>query len=475
MSIRNLDWSPLDLDSDPVWADPDAVKAAQRRYQHIATTIDDLLAKLWKVVDASSDSLAGRYVEGLRSDAESVGARLYKAAVRYHDAADEIAKYEPDLHRALSETAGALAEANEAQSARFKALSMPDPQQKPDGSTSVAEQHKGRDKDKATADADAALAAAKQRLNTALSDLNVAGKRLGDAVSCGRYQDGLTDTLADKIDAVFAKIATAFGVIGMTLAVIGILIPGVNVLALTGVAVGVVSLVANSTLYAHGKGSLVDVVLGAVGLGLAGVGAFTSVVGKGMSSGARTLGNLAGRPRLVPENPPQLHWGRGAPAELQPLGPAARTGDAPAVVTRIKPAPGDFVVPTNPATQWKNTSEWFNNPATNWLLNKSGQTTPDIGFWKSAGVQAKGAGSMWGTLFSDPSKFAKTWTGDVIGGLGGAREQAAVMAAVGGRISPLWHVWGGLNGAFNMGGLIYTGGRLEGWIPAVRPPSQVGQ
>jgi hypothetical protein len=114
-------------------------------------------------------------------------------------------------------------------------------------------------------------------------------------------------------------------------------------------------------------------------------------------------------------------------------------------------------------------SDWFNNPATNWLLGKLGVITPDIGFWQSAGMQFGKAGELWGTLFSNPVKFLTDWAG-VIGGLSGFRDLAAVMAAVGGKISPLWFVWGGLNGAFGMGGLIYTGGRLVGWIPSVNPP-----
>jgi hypothetical protein len=45
------------------------------------------------------------------------------------------------------------------------------------------------------------------------------------------------------------------------------------------------------------------------------------------------------------------------------------------------------------------------------------------------------------------------------------------MSAIGDTISPLWFVWGGLNGLFGMGaGFVYTGGRLVGWIPAVNPP-----
>ena len=475
MTVRNLgDWSPLDLDSDPVHADPEVVRAAQQRYQHIAETIDDATAKLQKIVDTNSDSLAGQYVEGLRSGASSLNDRLSKAAVRYHDVANEINKYEPDLDQGLSETAGALTDAEGAKSAQTKAKGMPDPQKGSDGTVSPDEQQKGDAKTKATGAADSQLAAAKTRLTNALDALNTAGKRFGDAVNEKKYNDGLTDSFKDKLDAVMAKISQIFAIIGMVLAVLAILIPGVDVLVIAGVVAGAVTLIANIVLYKDGKGSVVDVVLGALGLGLAGLGAIASVAAKGLASAAKTLGNLAGRPRPITTNPPQLHWGPGAPIELQPVGPAAGAGarTGPSVTTGVNTVPGDFVVPVNPATGWTNMSDWFNNPATNWLLGKAGAVTPEIGFWESAGMQFKGAGDLWGKLFSNPLEFGKTWAG-VIGGLSGFRDLSAIMAAVGGKISPLWYVWGGVNGAFGMGGLIYTGGRLVGWIPSVNPPGVV--
>lgn len=231
MTVRNLgDWSPLDLDSDPVYADPDMVVSAQKRYDHIATTIDDAVTKLQMIVDTNSESLAGQYVEGLKTDVGSLKDRLSKAAVRYHDVANEIGKYEPDLDRGLSETAGALADAEAAGTELTKANSMPDPQKGADGTVSPAEQQKGDDKTKATSHADSDLTAAKNRLNSALDALNVAGKRFGDAVNCKKYDDGLTDSYKDKLDAIMAKISQIFAIIGMILGALAILIPGVDVL-----------------------------------------------------------------------------------------------------------------------------------------------------------------------------------------------------------------------------------------------------
>ncbi|MEZ0068227.1 hypothetical protein ABIA32_004251 [Streptacidiphilus sp. MAP12-20] len=492
MSIRNLDWSPLELDSDPVYADPDVVRAAQQRYSHIATTIDDAVAKLGQIVDTNSGSLAGQYVEGLKSDAGSLKDRLSKAAVRYHDVANEIGKYEPDLDQGLSETAGALTDAESAQGQQTKAQAMPDAQKNPDGTTSPQEQQKGADKNKANSDADAAMAAAKTRLNNALDALNVAGKRFADAVSARRYDDGLTDTYKDKLDAVMAKISQIFAIIGMILGALAILIPGVDVLVIAGVVAGAITLVANIVLYHDGKGSVLDVVLGAIGLGMAGLGAIVSVVGKGISSIAKATA-LAERPggaggiELVPLKPPgnatipnfsrpfgpgNARPGGPVPNYSRPFGP----GNVPITgkpVPPIRPEPTG-PPPPNAAADWKNLSDWFNNPATNWLIGKTGGTIPEVGFWGSAGTQFQDVGKLWGTLLTDPAKFGKDFA-SIIAGVKGPLDLSGIVGAAGlGKISPLWFVWGGINGAFGVGaGFVYTGGRLMGWIPAVNPPGQV--
>ncbi|WP_327071292.1 hypothetical protein OG500_37235 [Kitasatospora sp. NBC_01250] len=503
MSIRHLDWSPLDRDSDPVHADPDVVVAAQKRYALIATTIDDATAKLQQIVSTNSDSLAGKYVQGLKSEASSLNDRLSKAAVRYHDVANEINKYEPDLDQGLSETAGALTDAEAAKNAQTKANGMPDPQKSSDGTTTPAEQQKGTDKSKAQSDANASMTAAKTRLNNALDALNVAGKRFGDAVSARRYDDGLTDSYKDKLDAVMAKISQIFAIIGMILGALAILIPGVDVLVIAGVVAGAVTLIANVVLYHDGKGSVVDVVLGVIGLGMAGLGAVVSLVGKGLSAGAKAAAALGGKTpkpivtqggnniQMVPLRPPGGGGGGGGvPNFSRPFGP----GNTPRPIpnfSRPLPKPGNTPgnVPGRPvpnfsrplpkpapnaASDWQNLSDWFNNPATNWVLGKLGVITPDTGFWASAWAQLKGAGDMWATLLTDPAKFGKDFA-SIITGLKGPLDLAAIMKAGGlGGISPLWFAWGGLNGAFGIGaGFIYTGGRLMGWIPAVNPPGQV--
>lgn len=464
MSIRNLgDWSELDQDRDPVYADPDRVRAAQKGYQHISTTIDNTVTRLQKIVDANSDGLAGQYVSELQDSAGSIVDRLSKAGVRYRDVADQIARYEPDLDQGLAETAAALNDARAAQTAQAKASAMPDPQKAPDGTTSFVEMQKGTAKSNVTDQANSDLDAAKKRLNAALDALNAAGKRFGDAVNGNNYNDGLTDTFWDRLDAIFAEISKYLGYIGIALAALAFLIPGLNVLLLVGVVAGVASLVVDSVLFAHGKGSLLDVVMDSVGLGLAGLGAVASVIGaklaKAAKSTAKLIAEFSGR---TPK--PQLEFthitGEG---HLIPAVAGGTAKDSMVIVTETT-FTADAAKLKNAATEWEHMSDWFNNPATNWLLNKAGVVTPEINFKNSAKIQLKDAGEIWANLLKNPSKSGKEWL-DAVGGLSGVRELEEVTGAIDGKISPLWYVWGGTNTVLGLGQLAYSIGRTAHRIP----------
>jgi hypothetical protein len=484
MGIRNLgDWSALDLDSDPVYADPDKVASAQQRYQNIATTIDDAVSRLQKVMDDNSDGLVGQYIEGLRSSAGSLHDRLSKAGTRYHDVADQIKIYEPELQHGLDETAGALTDANNATDAQTKADGMPDPQKGSDGSITPAEQQKGTDKTNAKNQADDALNAAKNRLNAALDQLNVAGKRLGDAVNSKNYDDGLSDSWKDKLDAVLAKISEYLGYIGMALGALALLIPGVDLIVLAGVAVGAASLIVNSILFHDGKGSLLDVIFGAVGLGLGFVGIGASQLAKGLSDDAKVLAGLTERPGA-----PQLGFTEDAFGEdfgainLRPMGGGPAAGPNPSAMNDQ----WLFDPVTNAATKWNHLSDWYNNPVANsalsWLGGKLGQlpgkwgiyggamgAQPEVGFWGSFLQQGADAWKMWKGLGTDPLKALGDFAG-VFGGWSGYKSLSGVLGAVGGKMNPAWYVWGGFNALFGLGiGIGYTGGRESGLIPAVNP------
>lgn len=437
MSVRNLgDWSPLDLDSDPVYADPDKIDEAQKRYQKISDTLDDAIAKLTKIVDQGSDSLAGQYVEGLKSDASDVKDSLSKASVRYRDVASQIKIYQPHLQEGLDETAGALDDARDAKDAQTKAKAMPDGKKNDDGTLSPDEQQIQDAKDKATNAADDALSAAKNRLNNAMNALNTAGKAFGDAVNCNNYDDGLTDSLKDKIDAVFKEIGYVFGIIGMILGVLAILIPGVDLIVFAGLAAGVVSLVSSAVLYADGDGSLLDVVLGAVGLGVGIAGLGLGALGKGLG-----LGKLGSDPQGAPKidfapgwsgKPPKISWDENGDPVWEG---GAGSGDH-----------GWVSGAGNGKVDWPE-GPGVGDPV---LVPPPPEIPP--AFW---------------TQFT--GYLGKVW--EALSGLSNAKDLSKALLALGfGKIPWLSFTWGGFNSIFNLANLIIAGGEATKWFPDVNPP-----
>jgi hypothetical protein len=264
-------------------ADPANIESTQKRYQHISDTLDDAVTKLQQIVDNGSEGLIGQWIDPLKDDAKSIKDDLAKAGVRYHDVASQITVYEPDLEHEKTEITAALTDGSTANSALTSAKAMPDPQKGSDGTISTQEQQKGTDKQNAINDAGGKISAAKNRLTAALDALDVSGKRLGDAVNCKNYDDGLTDSLKDKILAVFKIISKIFGVIALILTALAFLIPGVNLLVIGGIVAGAVLLISDSVLYANGQGDLSSVLLDAFGLGLgglaAGIGKIAGIVG----------------------------------------------------------------------------------------------------------------------------------------------------------------------------------------------------
>ena len=288
MSVRNLgDWSPLDLDKDPIYTDVERIEEARKRYHKIAVTIDDAITRLGKIVDVGSDNLVGQYVEGLKSEATSIRDNLTKAKVRYDDVASEIKKYQPNLDLALDDTEKALVAARAARAARSTADDMADPQPVEDGTIPPEEQEKSVLKKRAIEDADSDLTNAKNKLTNAMDALNTAGKSFGDAVNSKRYEDGLSDSGWDKFINSLKIVAKVFSWIGIAIAILAIFIPGVGVIV-AGLMAGVITLGIDIALYAYGEGSIADVVMAAVGLGLFAVAGLSAL---------RGLGSVAKGPR----------------------------------------------------------------------------------------------------------------------------------------------------------------------------------
>ncbi|MDW5323209.1 hypothetical protein [Plantactinospora sp. KLBMP9567] len=298
-------------------ADPTQIQAAQKRYQHISTTIDDAVTKLQKIVDTGGEGLRGQWVEPLRKDAESLKSSLSKAAVRYHDVAIEIDRYEEELRHAITKVDAATAAEEEWSASLDKANAMPDPQPHPDGTIPPEEQRKADEKKGAQEEADREIEAAKDRLTSALNDLDVAGKSFGDKVNCKNYDDGLTDKINWRVVGIFKWISRIFGIIAIILTGLAVLVPMIAALAVVGpiaaaalpyIAVaGAVAtaglLIADSVLLAGGVGSVLSVVLDVFALVFAGLGAAVVLFGKQIEAFTkliRGLGNWKFKPVIGP-------------------------------------------------------------------------------------------------------------------------------------------------------------------------------
>lgn len=289
-------------------ADLKEVHDAQVRYQLVSDTLNDTVSKLAKIMGAGEESLRGEWVQGLKDDAEGLKDRLDKAAVRYNDVANEIKIYEPALETAIDEVNSAERAESEGNASLSKANSMPDPQKDAEGNISPEEQQKATDKQRAQDDANGAVTAAKNKLQGALDALESAGRRLGDAVNEKNYKDGLTDKIGWGVMSFFTKFTEVFGWIVLALSALAILVPGVGTAILAAVA-GAVMLIADSVLLGGGDGSVLSVVLGAVGLGFVGAGALAGIfsnMAKNLAGLIKTIGKIKFNPFWKPGSGAQI-------------------------------------------------------------------------------------------------------------------------------------------------------------------------
>lgn len=438
------DWAVVGWDDDPVkGGDLTKVKEFRRRYVEISETITSAVSRLDRIVSHGSEGLAGKYAEGLKEDAGKLRGGLGKAAVRYADVAREVVAYEPELESAITETRAGLAQAQTGTAALAVAQALPDGVPADDGTLSADETTKNAVKRDRVATAGGDVTAAKRRVQTAFDRLQVAGKRLGDAVNCKNYDDGLTDSGWDKFLAVLKKISKALAIIAMVLAVLCFIFPGVALLVAASVVVAVAAVVVAGILYAKGEEGLPDLLFAIFGVVLLGGATVASLIGRSIGQAAR----------------------------------ASRTaiGETLSAIPMNSFGPGGRILPTigRNAAQWRNQSDWFDNPLTAMLMRGAGRPglVPDVGFWRSSVQQMRSGLDLWKSLGSSPGTFFREWAG-VVGGWGGYRSIAGLQQITGAATHSSWWVWGVGNSIFTIGtGLIWTGGRTEWrdwrdqWIP----------
>lgn len=428
-------------------ADRERVAVAATRYAEIADTLRSAVGRLEKVVAAGSEGMVGQSVDAIREDAQGARDKLAKAAVRYEDAAREIAIYLPELDAVTEEVRRAEAEAEEARSSAAAAAGLP--QGVPDDEGVLSDEERAKDEERLarTTQAQDAAAGARARLEGALGRLDAAGRRLGDNVNAQRYDDGLSDTVKDKFLAALNIIAKVLTAIGMVLALLCIVFPGVAALVLAAVGVAVASLVATSILYAEGKEGLVDLVLAIVGVLTFGIGSAISLGGKVLAVAGRTFDGMSD---LL----------RGAMTGFRGMGRAAGPGGI-----ELRTMGG---VADDAGRAWRNQSDWFNNRWVNDLLGKVNPLLkPEVGLWQSSKEQWQAAIDMWKAFPGAKSDTLWKWLGTT-GGWSGYTARIQSLAGLQTFASPLWAVWGGFSVLSGVFGIVWGGGRMpeENGIPA---------
>jgi hypothetical protein len=278
MPARAGNWELLHESSDPVVADVATVQDLVHYYTTIAQEISAESDVLRRIGDGDTAEFKGESADAVRKKSKDVAESLQKMSGRYDAIRDALTGYLPELERALSESAAALRDAEDASASGARAASMADPSQNraQDAPPLTSDEQgaidaKHRAESAASDGADAAVA----RLRRAVDGINGAGKAAASTIRAA-WDDGLHDSLGDKIKAFFSKllkiIVKIFTYIGIALAALAILIPGVGMLTFMAAVAASVVLVANITLAGMGEGSWLDVITSAVGLVLVGVG-----------------------------------------------------------------------------------------------------------------------------------------------------------------------------------------------------------
>jgi hypothetical protein len=302
MPVREGNWGLLGESTDPVIADTGVMQQLITYYKDMASEITSEAAVLKSIGDGDDSKFKGETADAVRKKSKEVAESLQKMSGRYDAIRDALTGYLPSLEQGLSESAAALRDAETAQQSGASASAMPDPSEnRADDAPPLTDDEQGQidAKHAATTRANDAMDAAKTKLRNALSALDGAGKAAASTIRAA-WDDGLHDTLGDKIKAFFSKllklIVKIFTYIGIALAALAILIPGVGVLAIMGAVAAGVSLVAQIGLTALGEGNVFDLVMAVVGVVTLGVGAgitkATSIaVGKGVTAGKTAIQN----------------------------------------------------------------------------------------------------------------------------------------------------------------------------------------
>lgn len=279
-AARMGDWPLVGHDSDPVPADPSELDKVIAHYKTMSEAMTEQAALLKRIGDGDVRLLKGQSADALRKRARESAGALDKAAARYSDAHSALDAYEPSLTTARTDTWNGLLDAEKAARELQSAEGMPDPVNatRPDGAKPLTDEEKTQSSERTAAinTASSGIAGAKQKVAGALEALRGAAEAASAKIRENWKVDGLHtsgwDAFVHRLNKFLKALVEILTYIGMALAVLAILIPGLNVIALMGIGVAVVSVIASTILAAQGEGSWLGVILGVlslVGIGIA--------------------------------------------------------------------------------------------------------------------------------------------------------------------------------------------------------------
>ena len=311
---RPVDWTPLDLGSDPVPGDPDRVYSGGQDYVAVAGAIGRAVQALRSM---ELDGDRSDATDELITNAGDVADDIERAQERYRETGLALLAYAPRLASAQQTSLEALAladtareEAADADRSRRYYLDLAGSATDADDSTDY------RDRANRYEDAADAAAGSLQRARTLLGDAieerdagaRAARERIRDVVESDDLNDSWWDNWGADVLAAITDIAgwvsTIAGILALCVSwipVIGQALAGV-LLIIAGVA-AVINAIGNVILASSGERSWTEAVISIAGAAL-------SVVGLGAV--ARSLGKVVTVARI------------NRAARLQPLGPGER-------------------------------------------------------------------------------------------------------------------------------------------------------
>ncbi|MEU2426071.1 putative T7SS-secreted protein [Streptomyces sp. NPDC007851] len=297
MMSRPKDWSPVELDSDPVSGDPEAVAKLGRRFRSVADAIRRQTGNIEALcgVDGWQSDAANEF----RKTAEGTVGRLKKVLDRFETAADLLGE---QTDRPDEKYASVLASSQQtADKARNDAERDREERDRLDKSLDALDKSAGdyeqkkRDLTTKRDEVDGRVKDAIRRVHAAKNARNRAGEKAARALEALIDHDKLKDSTWENIKGALKSIADIAGWVATACALASLLVGWIPVIgwALAGVLdaiallATVVSFACHLVLVFSGDASIADLVLDGVALLTLGLGRAALSAGKAAAAGVR--------------------------------------------------------------------------------------------------------------------------------------------------------------------------------------------